>query len=293
MIYIIIPVFNRVESTMRCLESVFSQGYRNIKVVIVDDGSTDGTKEKISKLYPEVLILEGTGELFWTGSIRLGICSVLNECESDDWIILANNDVIFSINAISQLLDVALSKNRKALVSSLSLDSKDRNTIIKSGTIVTSWIFNITNHIYQGKEYSQLSSYSPVRADLLTGRCLLHPVEIFKSVGNYDSDRFPHYGGDDEFTARAKTLGYDLFIVPESVVYLDTKTTGATENIWSDGFRSIRNRLFGIRSNINLVTKWRFTRAVVPVYAIPSYYFVAILKSVYILLNTKRIAKVD
>ena len=225
--------------------------------------------------------------MYWTGSVQFGINHVLSNCSDDDWVILINNDVIVSEESISKLIEFAVSKDRNAIVSALSLDSKDKDTVIKSGTVVESWMLNITKHIYGGSKYSQLADFSPIEADLLTGRCLLHPVEVFQAVGNYDGERFPHYGGDDEFTARAKRRGYNLYVVPESIVFLDTKTTGNTESIWSGGMGSIWHRFFGIKSNINIVTKWKFTMSCVPFYAIPSYYFVAVLKSIYIFLKSK------
>ena len=59
-----------------------------------------------------------------------------------------------------------------------------------------------------------------MNVDFLTGRCLLHPVEIFKKVKNYDSKNFPHYGADDEFSMRVKKYGYSTILCPTSIVFL-------------------------------------------------------------------------
>lgn len=253
----------------------------------MDDGSTDGTSLALAAKQPKVTVLRGTGSLYWTGSVKLGIDYVLGICQKNDWLILANNDVVFSRGAIHKLIDEAVNKERRAIISSLSVDVTDRDTIIKSGTLVKSWLLNRTEHIFAGQSYRKLKSNDLFEANLLTGRCLAHPVEIFGKIGNYDADRFPHYGGDDEFSARAKRMGYQLYVAPSSIVYLDTKTTGDNSNLLASGFSAIPNRLFGIKSNINLVTKWKFTLAVVPFYAIPSYYLIAVLKSIYVLLRPK------
>jgi glycosyltransferase involved in cell wall biosynthesis len=47
-VYIVIPVHNRINDTIKCLDSIYRQNYKDIQVVVIDDGSTDSTKKKIS-----------------------------------------------------------------------------------------------------------------------------------------------------------------------------------------------------------------------------------------------------
>jgi len=277
MIYILIPVFNKIEMTLKCLESIHKQNNKDVTVVIVDDGSFDDSTKIISKSYPDTVVLSGTGSLFWTGAIHLGINYILGVCNQKDWVLLMNNDVQLTQGVIEKLVLFSESKDRNVIVGALSIDLKDKDTIIKSGTKIKSWSLNITNHFHNGDSISDLISFDAIEADLLTARCLLHPIEVFWAIKNYDAELFPHYGGDDEFTSRAKRSGYELYVLPSALVYLDNK-----EQAYS---KSIFNRLFGVRSSINLINKWNFTRSSVPLYAQPTYYFIAILKSIYILLK--------
>jgi GT2 family glycosyltransferase len=202
---------------------------------------------------------------------------VLTICREGDWILLVNNDVQLKNNTIEKLVTFAISRKRKVIVNAISVNSINRDVIIKSGTKVKSWALNITQHVLQGESISKISSYEPVEVDLLTARCLLHPVEMFKAIGNYNADLLPHYGGDDEFTVRANNNGYKAYLLPAAVVYLDEdKSTSIKLNIIQ--------QLFGIRSSLNLINRWKFARAVVPMYALPSYYFIAIIKSFYVML---------
>ena len=61
MIFIIIAVYNRAEHTIRCIEQLKEQSYREFKIVVVNDGSTDNTKELLTTLHSEVTVLEGNG----------------------------------------------------------------------------------------------------------------------------------------------------------------------------------------------------------------------------------------
>jgi GT2 family glycosyltransferase len=70
-IFIIIPVHNRKQITLNCLKSLSKNGdLGRYHVVVVDDGSTDGTAEAIQALYPDIVVLHGDGNLWWTGAIK-------------------------------------------------------------------------------------------------------------------------------------------------------------------------------------------------------------------------------
>ena len=68
MVYIVIPCFNRKKLTRGCLQALENQTYKDFKVIVVDDGSTDGTANMITREFPETILLFGDGNLFWTGA---------------------------------------------------------------------------------------------------------------------------------------------------------------------------------------------------------------------------------
>ena len=181
MIHIIIPVHNRLNFTIDCLNSLKKQDiYNQFNLIVVDDGSTDGTSEYLKKNFPEVKILNGDGSLYWGGAINCGIKYVIKIHKVQDWVLIVNNDVEFTVDAISTLIKVSIKEKRKVISSALTLNFEDKKTIITSGTIVKSWLFNDTKHILRGLNINYLTKKSPVKVDLLTGRCLLHPIEIFE-----------------------------------------------------------------------------------------------------------------
>jgi GT2 family glycosyltransferase len=281
MIYIIIPVYNRIKKTINCLNSILDQNRKDIQIIIVNDKSTDNTEYVIKENYPKVTLLYGTGSLFWTGAIELGVNYVLKICSNKDWILIANNDVEFRNDCIDKLIKFSENKNRKVIASALSVDIKDKNTIIKSGTIVRSWFLNWNHQILDKLKISNLNSKKEIEANLLTGRCLLHPVEVFARIGNYNSKMLPHYGGDDEFTARAKSAGYKLFVLPSSVVFLDQ------DNSYKKKESFVREMFISIKSGTNLIYRWRLARMIAPLYALPSFFFISILKSIIQYLRNK------
>ena len=122
MIYIIIPVHNRLNLTKKCLDSLYKQSFNDWSVYIVDDGSTDGTKEYLNSLKnPKIHYIEGDGFLWWTGAIKLGISKVLEIANKSDFIMTVNNDIVFDENAINALINNM--KNDNQICSSLSVAS--------------------------------------------------------------------------------------------------------------------------------------------------------------------------
>ena len=274
MIYIIIPVYNRINKTIKCINSIHKQNRKDVTIIVVDDASTDNTKKILNEKYSDIIVLNGNGYLFWTGAIELGVNYVLDTCFEKDWILLANNDVEFENDCIEKLVSLSEKYNRKIIASALSVDLKDKKTIIKSGTIIKSWFFNLNYQILNKCNISYALSKNEIEANLLTGRCLLHPIEVFKKIGNYNSEKLPHYGGDDEFTARARSSGYKLFILPSAIVFLDqNKDYRIKENILKEFFTSKK-------SGTNLIFRWRLTRMIVPLYAQPTFYLISIFKSI-------------
>ena len=280
MFHVLIPAHNRLELTINCLSSLKNQkDYDNLNIIIIDDASTDGTDEYLKKNFPEITILKGDGSLYWCGAIHLGVEHVVKICKIEDWVLVVNNDVELSPNAISELVKISKKKERKVLSGALTLSSEDRQTIIKSGTVVENWMLNKTKHPLKGLNVNEVDIIEPINVDFLTGRCLLHPVEVFSKVGNYDSKTFIHYGGDDEFSMRVKKFGYLTLLCPSSIVFLKPNDPIISEKI---SIKKLFHVLFSIKSSSNIVNKIKLTMKVVPFYAKLSFFIVGVIKSFYI-----------
>jgi GT2 family glycosyltransferase len=280
MIHVVIPVHNRLKFTKSCIKSIINQKKcEKINIIIVDDGSKDGTSTYIKKKFPKITILNGSGSLYWGGAINLGVEYVKKNSNKNDWLLVVNNDVELSSNAISELIKSSKGYKKKALIGALTLNLRDKRTIIKSGTIVKSWFLNKTKHIYQGLNINNLKNKKPIKVDFLTGRCLLHPMKVFSKIGNYDSKTFLHYGGDDEISMRVKKYGYVTAICPNSIVYLNSNNHKKLNRNVLMRFLYV---LFSIKSSSNLINKFNFTLKVVPAQAKLSFFFIGIIKSIYI-----------
>ena len=90
-IYILIPVHNNRDTTLKCLELLSKQTFHDFTVTVTDDGSTDGTYGAICEQFPQVTVLRGDGDLWWTGAINMALEHVLALVDLDDCILTLNN----------------------------------------------------------------------------------------------------------------------------------------------------------------------------------------------------------
>ena len=78
-LYVVMPVHNRRALTERCLAALAEQTVRGFGVIVVDDGSTDGTAEMVASHFPEVEVMKRDGSLWWSGSVNLGVKHALSK----------------------------------------------------------------------------------------------------------------------------------------------------------------------------------------------------------------------
>jgi GT2 family glycosyltransferase len=135
-VYILIPIHNNLSETLSCLDCIANQDYKELNIVIIDDGSTDNSSRIIKEKYPDITILVGDGNLWWAGSLYRGIGYVLDEmhAESKDYVLTLNNDMTFRENYISSLVKVS-KDNPDALIGTYCIDQKT-GKVIDSGVVI-------------------------------------------------------------------------------------------------------------------------------------------------------------
>lgn len=261
MIFIVIPVFNRKEFTRNCLTSLCNQTYKDYKIIVVDDGSTDGTSDMITSEFPQVHILNGDGNLWWAGATNKGIEYILKSygCKQDDYVLTLNNDLEVAENYLETFIEKT-SVYQKAILGSVSVNIKKPDGMNFCGI---SWNEFTGNYYLKAKDYNcsyhnLLQKSKVIDSDMLPGRGTLIPLMVFSEIGMYDSKNFPQYAADEDFSLRARKKGWQLLIPTDVCVrsYIDETGTNL-ENI-RFGFRTYKHLFFSIRSPLNLKIRYRW-----------------------------------
>ena len=168
-IFAVIPVFNRLHFTETCIDQLFNQTYRNIKVILSDGGSTDETIETVSRKYPSVTILKSSEVLWWSGAMAAGINQAIEESKSDfDFILMMNNDTNIEANYVETL--VKASQFHNSAVGGLIVDSKD-GKILDAGEYI-----NWDNYSFPVENDPQIHEQFRDDVDVLPGRGSLVPL---------------------------------------------------------------------------------------------------------------------
>lgn len=209
MLFVVTPVHNRKEISRRFLQCLQEQHFREFEVVIVDDGSTDGTSEMVMQTFPAAILLKGDGDLWWSGGTNMGLRYVLARASDDDYVLIINDDLEIDPDYIERLLSFAR-RHPRALVGSVVVDLRDPDVIWDGGHV---WNWTTAKHriLNRGKHLSSFPLSTYYEVSHLTGRGMLAPVRVFREIGLYDAKNFRHRG-DTELPVRARKRGYKLLV---------------------------------------------------------------------------------
>lgn len=190
-VYIIIPVHNRKTITLKCLQNLeANEDLQRYYVIVVDDGSTDGTSQAIKSLYPEIIILVGDGNLWWTGAIKEGMKYAYQK--GAEYLIWLNDDCYPRQNAISNLIEFC-HNNPQSIVGGQCLDP-DTNEPTYGG------IINKNNQIQQ----VYCTENRSLECDGLAGNLVCLPKTVIENIGYPNNSLYPQYYGDVTYTKFGK-----------------------------------------------------------------------------------------
>lgn len=247
-----VPVFNKIEVTVRFLECFQRVRYPNYTIVIADDGSTDGTDRVLAERYPEVVRLKGNGNLWWSGGTNLAVRYAM--ARDYDYVLTINNDATFHPDFLMHLVRAAEAHPRTIVGSRINFLHRREHIWATGGYM--QWrrgmIFEL--HDQYAHESEVLARYPDVRpVEILTGCGTLVPMGCFREAGLYDERRLPQYHGDSEFVLRAGKHGYEALVAMNAVVYNDAERSVSAH---VDNFYDL---LFSKRSSLYL-------RAIIAIY---------------------------
>jgi glycosyltransferase involved in cell wall biosynthesis len=198
--YIIIPVHNRKAVTLAALTQLFSFASLNgSKIVVIDDGSSDGTACEIQQVFPEVVILKGDGSLWWTGAIALGMEYAYTQ--GAEYIIWLNDDCELSPETLPALVQFC-QENSGAIAGAQGFVKDQPDQLAFGGKRKTC----------QGYRFIQAESDQILTCDLLSGNIVCLPRSVIDQIGYPDLKQTPHYGGDSLYLLRAKRAGFEICV---------------------------------------------------------------------------------
>jgi len=199
-IAVLMTSFNRKEKTISCLQRLFELNTK-CDVYLVDDNSSDGTYDAISKKFPEVNLISGSGNLYWNRGMHLA----WQKAESDqyDFYLWLNDDVILFEKSIDELLSCSKLINHKGIISGIIIEEKSSKVL------------------YGGRDEEKKLIAPNSKMNSIThmnGNVVLVPKSVFKRLKNLDPI-YHHDLGDVDYGYRAKENNINVFTSKSAVAF--------------------------------------------------------------------------
>lgn len=214
---IIILNWNNEKDTSECLDSLSKIDYPNYRIILVDNGSTDGSPDNLKEKFPYVELIRNSENLGFSRGNNIGI----RQAGDSDFILILNNDTTVAPNFLSLLVE-CLRKNEKAVLAAPQvLDYYTK----KFWQRPIPWRLNVFTYIIWATQlYRFFSRFISLPADCLSkiyaapGCCLLIRKQAFETIDCFDENTFL---GWEEFILAEKFLqnGGLSYFVPKSRIY--------------------------------------------------------------------------
>ena len=254
-IYILLPVHNRKEITRGFIECLKMQTFQDYQLVLIDDGSTDGTAEMVKEYIPSATVLRGTGDWWWAGSLQQGIDWLEKHgAENQDVVLFANDDIAFDTDFLQKAMGIL--DNLDAALLLPHLREEKTGLPIESG--VEADLRKLT--------FNQAAS--PDKINCLPTRGLFMRMADLRRIGGFHPWLLPHYWSDYEYTIRAHRRGLKLCTSADLAISLDHNQTGY-RSFEVNGFAVFLRQYFSKRSVLNPVYHTHFILLTGPLFSIP------------------------
>lgn len=214
-ISVAIAVHNRKATTLACLRSLRGQDGANedfkLRITVLDDASSDGTRDAVANEFPEVELLDGSGSLFWGGGMNVAMTHAL---EGDpDFALLLNDDVNLRADAVRSALETyrALSAQQGAMLGIVG-------ATVEPGTESVTYSGFLRTSRLDPSKVARIASRGavPHPCDTMNGNFVLLPRAVTRALGPIDGT-FIHQLGDLDYGYRLTKRGGSVWIAPGDV----------------------------------------------------------------------------
>lgn len=206
---VIIPNYNGLDYLKLCLDSLKKQTYKKFEIVVVDNGSTDGSVEYLTGNFPDIICIKLTRNFGYSEAVNTGIKRTKSR-----YVLLLNNDTAVDRKCLEYLVNSANDHPEAGFISAKILQFNDRTKIDNAGDNMDSSGHLLTRGF--GKNERLYSKGENIF--LGTGSGTLIKRKVFDKIGYFDEDYF-FYMEDADFCFRAQLAGFKGWFEPNALIY--------------------------------------------------------------------------
>ena len=239
---IIVVNYNGAAFIGRFAETLARVDYPNHRVIIVDNGSHDGSDAELQRLLPEATLLRAPENLGTAGGNNIGIRHCLDEGFAR--LLILNNDTVLTDDFLAKL--AAFADERTIAVPKILYYDDPRLISTHAGGF--DWRFGLFRNTFHGKPDGPATS-TPRDLQTASFCCALVPAAAFREAGLLD-ERFFMYYEETDWLRRALAAGFRLRYDPDALIY--HRESASSGGGWMTPFKhyyATRNRLYLVRKN--------------------------------------------
>lgn len=249
-VWIIILNWNGLEDTLDCLESLshLKLDDTEMQILVIDNNSWIDPCPVVNEMFPDVTVIRLNQNRGFAGGCNYGI-KLAMEAQSD-YVLLLNNDTTVHQDFLRFLVACAKSSPKVGIVAPMICYANKPDQVWFAGakSILELGYFE---HQYLNRRIDQVPA-NPFASDYVTGCCMLISASVINSVGMLD-ERFFAYFEDADFCLRARSKGYDVFCVPNSLIW--HKESSSTRKNLTEGTTSPFKHYLFARNRIVMIIK--------------------------------------
>ncbi len=204
-VYVIIVTYNGAKWIFNCFDKLKRCSDINLQIIVIDNGSTDGTQKIISETFPEVVFIQSEKNLGFGAANNIGFRMALEN--KADYVFLLNQDAWIEPKFIEEMVSENIKNPEYGIISPLHFRG--------DGKKLDYWFST-----YVSQNIQELNGL--VDCYFVNAAMWLISLECLKKVGGFDP-LFFHYGEDIDYVNRLRFHGYKLGVLPLAIGYHDRK----------------------------------------------------------------------
>lgn len=205
---VVVPSWNGLADTLECLASLRGHDFSNLDVILVDNGSRDGTPERVRTEFPEVRVAENKRNVGFARACNDGARLALEN--GADYLFFINNDATVDRGCVRELLSVAREEKDVGVVGVLAHHATDPSAV-DGGHRINWWTAQIT------EAENALGEPRTLDVDYVWGCGLFVSAHLFGRLGGF-RELYGSYYEDADLCLRARRLGYRTVVATRATI---------------------------------------------------------------------------
>ncbi len=234
--YVVVLNWNARAVTAECLESLAAVDYPRRTILLVDNGSTDGSVGALRAAYREIEILALPANRGFAGGMNAGMRHALDH--GAEMVLLLNNDTLVNRQFLRALVDAMQNRPAAGMAAPKIYYAAEPDRIWVAGGAISFWLGTMRHVGIREYDHGQYNVQREIPH--ATGCCLLVRREVIERVGLLDESYYL-YGEDADWVLRTREAGYTILYEPRAAIWHKISVSSGGHLSWAKN----TNKLLG------------------------------------------------